>query len=174
MGANFLLRTAAIMTVKVAGKTQAITNGDTTPSAEENTLFGNVSIVGATEAHDFEVANSGNTPLEFSVVTAGAGFSAQFVFSKKRAVFTIPAGQTKTLRVTFNPSTAGTQTAVVTLTSNALGLAQFTFAVQGTGLGACLRPFNPNIEFTGPGSEPTRILIFIRLKHGWLVCFFSL
>jgi len=94
-----------------------------------NLGFGNVN-TGSTSTQSITVTNSGNASVSVSSITEnGAGFT----LSGANTPVTLTAGQSLAFSVIFAPTTAGSDSGSVTVTSTATG-SPTTIALSGTGV----------------------------------------
>ena len=99
------------------------------------------------------VTLSGSVAATISGVTvSGAGFSA----SGLSTPLTLNPGQTATLTVGFDPTTAGAATGTVTITSNAVTA---TIALSGTGQPAVSAVSCSNASLTGAATDPCTVTL---------------
>jgi len=113
--------------INVIGNSISIVNGDTVPSAIDDTDFGNVDIIiGATNI--FTIQNTGTTPLNLTGILPYINISginaADFTLTANPTSPIIAGGNT-TFNITFNPGALGLRTATITIANN--------FNIQGTG-----------------------------------------
>ncbi|WP_338290174.1 choice-of-anchor D domain-containing protein [Luteolibacter sp. LG18] len=112
--------------VSVAGKGITIANNDTTPSTDDNTDFGSLT-VGSDMSRSFSIHNNGDAPLNVSnVQVTGTGFSLDGGFAGA-----IQPGGTQSFGVRYAPLAAGTTTGTVTVSTNDPNVANYTFQVKG-------------------------------------------
>ncbi|MES9902050.1 MAG: choice-of-anchor D domain-containing protein, partial [Sedimenticola sp.] len=119
----------------VEGNSNAITDGDTTPSLTDDTDFGNVALAGGTNANTFTINNSGNATLNLSStprVTMGGTNAADFTLTTDAATSVAAAGST-TFTITFDPSAAGSRVATVSIANDDSDENPYTFSIAGTG-----------------------------------------
>lgn len=113
-----------------------IENGDTTPSTDDYTDFGNSPVDGGTVDRIFEIENFGAGALNLTgvpiVAISGAHF-ADFTVIDQPAT-QVASGNNDTFTIRFNPSAAGIRTATVSISSNDPNRNPYTFTIQGTGL----------------------------------------
>jgi hypothetical protein len=122
--------------ITVRGKGVEIASGDTTPSASDDTDFGSADITGGTVVRTFTIGNSGNDALVLTgtpkvSLTGASEFSVTTQPTSPVAV----EGEPKTFAISFAPTSFGTKNAVVTIASDDLDEASYTFAITGTGNG---------------------------------------
>jgi hypothetical protein len=125
--------------IELRGNGQPIANGDTTPSSSDDTDLGTVRI-GGTLTSIFSVASTGTAGLFLTgepIVTLTG--SPDFSLVTQPSTPIIPGGVAPFI-VQFLPTVTGTQTATVSLSSNAPGANPYSFVVQGNGfVGPALR-----------------------------------
>jgi len=121
--------------IAVQGKGTVIVNGDTTPSASDDTDFGSIEIAGGYVERTFTIVNSGNVNLNLSgasrVSIAGADASAFTITTPPAA--TVAAGGSTTFTVSFDPSSAGLKTAILSIANDDNDRNPYTFVIQGRG-----------------------------------------
>jgi hypothetical protein len=120
--------------ITVRGKGVEIASGDATPSASDDTDFGSADITGGTVVRTFTIGNSGNDALVLTgtpkvSLTGASEFSVTTQPTSPVAV----EGEPKTFAISFAPTSFGTKNAVVTIASDDLDEASYTFAITGTG-----------------------------------------
>jgi len=103
--------------IDVIGNSISIVNGDTVPSAIDDTDFGNVDIIiGATNI--FTIQNTGTTPLNLTGILPYINISginaADFTLTANPTSPIIAGGNT-TFNITFNPGALGLRTATITI-----------------------------------------------------------
>lgn len=126
------------------GNNQTITNGDVIPDPADHTDFGTATAGQTTVERTFTVQNTGEYDLLVTNVALSVGVN--FSISEEIGLSTIPAGQSTTFKVLFNPVQSGDLTDTVTVTSNGFGTTSYTFAIGGTGVA-------PEITLTGPSID---------------------
>ena len=129
--------TLSAMTSRGGGSTKVKLNGNAGKNASQLSLstsslkFGNV-LVDGTSSQAVTLKNSGTSDVKISqLAVSGKGFSVSGV----AAPVTLPAGQSMALQTTFAPTTAGSVTGSVTITSDAQTPAS-TVSLSGTGMNA--------------------------------------
>lgn len=88
--------------------------------------FGTVPL-GSSGVLTLTIANPGNGPLNVSNITSNSG-----PFAPDLTSFTVAAGGSQTVNITFTPETIGLQTATLTITHNATGSPRLV-SMNGTG-----------------------------------------
>ncbi len=114
--------------IGIASNSNAITNGDTTVTTNNNTSFGNVQLTQA-EPADYTISNTGDSTLNISnIVIDGASD-----FTIIESPTTVAAGASENLRILFTPASIGTKNATVRILNDTCDDATFEFAIEGTG-----------------------------------------
>ncbi len=131
--------------IDVLGNGLSIVDGDVTPSAGDDTDFGNVTVGGNT-ARTFTISNTGGTAaLDVSSINLSGANAGDFAVSGITLPANIAAGATTTFTLTFTPGAAGVRNATVTINNNDADEGTYAYAVQGTGVA------NPEIDILGNG-----------------------
>lgn len=126
--------TSPVAEIDIRGNGVSIASGDATPSLGDNTDFGS-STVGSAVLKSFQIFNTGSATLTVS----GTGLSSPD-FSVSAASGAIAPGNSLSFNVTFNPSSAGTKIANVTVNSDDSDEAAYSFAVTGIGVAPTVAP----------------------------------
>lgn len=135
--------------VDVTGSGVSIVDGDVTPSATDNTNFGNVN-TGSSATKSFVIHNTGAGALNVTGVSFAGINAADFSLSGAPSFpLTVAAGGTHTLTVTFTPGAAGARTATIKLMNNDAFEGTYDFALAGEGIET------PEIEVEGNGAGVT-------------------
>ncbi|WP_299224448.1 choice-of-anchor D domain-containing protein [uncultured Psychroserpens sp.] len=135
--------------IEITGNGTIIADGDTTPSAADDTDFGSIAMPGSTPT-TFTINNIGNQPLNltslpFNVIIGGAN-PGDFLVTTYPAS-TINAGNSSNFTITFTPSAAGLRTATVTIANDDSNENPYNFSIQGTGFIPA-----PEMNVTGNGT----------------------
>jgi len=124
--------TAQTIIVEDDWSLNAIANGDTTPSMDDNTDFGVVTTIASTHNY-YDICNSGETDLNLTG-TPLVQLTGSTDFSVTAAPQSIVTGSDcTTFTVTFAPTSAGIKTATVSIPNDVSSDNPFTFAIQGEG-----------------------------------------
>lgn len=137
------------------GNTRAISDGDSTPSVDDGTIFEGVDPASGSITKTFLIKNTGNRELNIQLASTFVGgqsgsFSFDRLYRGNPLVTIVPGGQ-QVFDIIFDPIQVGNNTTVVRLQTNAEDSTEsYTFSVTGLGLepGA-----SPDIEVTGTGSR---------------------
>jgi len=125
--------------IDINGNGTSIADNDNSPTAADNTDFGNATVSDGTVARTFTITNSGLAPLNLtsnprvSITGANAG---DFTLTTDAATPVAQAGGTTTFTIIFDPSAVGTRTATVTINNDDADEPAYSFAIQGTGTGS--------------------------------------
>ncbi|MEQ1747548.1 MAG: choice-of-anchor D domain-containing protein, partial [Saprospiraceae bacterium] len=115
--------------INVQGNATDIADGDNTPSAGDDTDFGQTN--GPNVVRTFTVQNTGAAPLTVTNITLGGADPGQFSLGPLTPASPIPAGQSATVAVTYAPTAAAAHTATVNIASGDCDEAAYDFAVSG-------------------------------------------
>jgi len=119
-------------TLAVTGKGQPVSGGDDTPDAADGTELGEVTWREGSLVAEFVVTNSGTEifrPSRFALESAGGG-----AFRFARLFASLPAGESRIVRVVFDPAAAGAFEADLVIYGARAGGNTFRFSVLGTGI----------------------------------------
>jgi surface protein len=144
--------------INIKGNAVSIVSGATTPNAANQTDFGGVSLMFATNVRTFTIENTGVGALTLTgspkVVISGA-HAADFTVITQPNYSVFPSSST-TFRVSFDPSVIGLRTATVSIVNNDTDENLYTFAIQGTGT-VPPRPFITTWDLSKAGSGATQL-----------------
>jgi photosystem II stability/assembly factor-like uncharacterized protein len=125
--------------IAVSGNSTDIPDGDSTPGKADHTDFGSVLASSGTVVRTFTIQNVGTAELTLGNASLGGTNAADFSITAQPAP-TVPAGDSTTLQVTFDPGAVGVRAAVVSFTNNDGDENPFNFSIQGTGSLLALTP----------------------------------
>jgi hypothetical protein len=119
--------------IDVQGNGVSIANGDDTPTAADQSAFGN-QLPGGTTMHAFTIHNRGAATLALSgsPVVALSGNSA-FTVSSQPASSSLATNGSVPFTITFAPTAVGLVTATVSIANNDSNETPYTFVVSGVG-----------------------------------------
>ncbi len=124
----------AIPEINIQGNGNDILNGDTTPETTDNTDAGTV-VVGSTKEMSFFVRNAdGSAALNIDGVIL-TGDTDDFTITRNPSNNPIPATESASLRIEFAPTSGGTKTVTVIISSDDCDEPEYTFTIQGYGAG---------------------------------------
>ncbi|WP_422103834.1 choice-of-anchor D domain-containing protein [Winogradskyella sp.] len=120
----------------VFGNSNAIADGDTTPSFLDNTDFGNVIASSNSSANTFVIENNGGSNTlnltgssPYVSITGSSDFSVTSIPSNA-----ITAGSSTSFVITFTPTSLGLITASVSIANSDADENPYNFSIQGTGI----------------------------------------
>ncbi len=135
--------------IGVTGNGQPITDGATTTSVTNDSVFGSTPLGGSTLSETYTITNSGTAALTLGTVTIGGANAADFMVTSQPAG-SVAVGGTTTFSVQFSPTAGGTRNAIVSFSENdPTQTSPFTFAVSGTAITSA------HIGVTGNGQPIT-------------------
>jgi len=151
--------TTTVQEINVTGLGNDILTGDVTPSATDDTDFGNVLTAGGTNPNTFIIENLGTVnPLLLTgaspyVVVSGT-HAADFTVTTIPSNSIAASGNTSFV-ITFNPSADGLRQATITIANNDADEGSYTFNIQGTG-----------ISVTAPGGVIANLGLWLSATNG--------
>ncbi|KPJ58374.1 MAG: hypothetical protein AMJ46_14285, partial [Latescibacteria bacterium DG_63] len=122
--------------IEIRGNSQIIADGDTTPSPNDHTDFGDAYIVNDSVTRTFTIKNIGSKVLNLRggpdkvIITGSSGFTV----TQQPASPVVASGGTTTFEITFDPSSSGTKTAIISIANNDDDENPFDFVIQGQGV----------------------------------------
>ncbi|MEQ9425591.1 MAG: choice-of-anchor D domain-containing protein [Cyclobacteriaceae bacterium] len=128
--------------MSIEGNSVEIVNGDATPTAVDDTDFGDTKTSIATT---FTVVNDGTATLTLGSNAASVSNTTDFSVTSQPATTVAATGGTTTFEITFTPSGSGQFTSTVTVTNDDSDESPYTFTIRGTNLqspGAVLTDLN--------------------------------
>jgi hypothetical protein len=162
-GADRTFTTTSIATeMDVQGNGISIFDGDTTPSATDNTEFGSTDIVTGTVDKTFTIRNMGSANLVLSgspKVSISGTHASDFTIISFPSSPVAPGGST-TFSVRFEASATGVRLATLAIANNDSDENPYNFDIQGTGTTIPSWTLNITVNGTGGGvvdSNPTGI-----------------
>lgn len=120
--------------ILISGNGTEIVLGDTTPRELDNTAFGPAEVAGGMVTKTFTITNTGGTDLTLTgapLVTVSG--SSAFTVSSQPGTNTIAGSSSTTFQVTFDPSQAGVNEAVISVSNDDSDEGTYTFNVTGSG-----------------------------------------
>nr|WKN37718.1 choice-of-anchor D domain-containing protein [Tunicatimonas sp. TK19036] len=116
--------------IVVKGNRQPIENGDATPAESDNTDFGRVNASQGSVSHTFWICNLGTMDL---VLTDDISITNEVFTIELPSVMTVPAQDSVSFTVTFDPTALGDTTAIITIPNNDEDENPYAFTLLGTG-----------------------------------------
>lgn len=107
-----------------------------TPTATNDTDFGNVDVTLGTNANTFTIQNTGTSTLNLTggtLVSISGAHAGDFTVTTNPAA-SIAAGGSTTFTITFNPSATGLRTASISIANDDADENPYTFNIQGNGI----------------------------------------
>jgi len=135
--------------MSVKGNNRIIQNGDVTPSAENNTDFGNVKI-NTKVTKTFNVVNDGQSSLTISKVSISGSGSSRFT-SLTSVPLVVAPNSSATISIQFQPVAEEKSVANVQIQHDVAFNSSYTFAIAGAGFTT-----KPDIILFGNGQEITQ------------------
>ncbi|MFV8442712.1 LamG-like jellyroll fold domain-containing protein [Flavobacterium sp. LB2P44] len=118
--------------INLLGNNTSILNGSTIPSILDDTYFGSVDTNAGTIYKTYTIQNIGSSNLIInSVSVTGSDFT---ITTAPSFPATIVGISSLNFIVTFNPSTIGTKTAVISISNTDSNENPYTFTIQGGGI----------------------------------------
>lgn len=139
---------AAAPEIEISGLGTPIVDGDATPDTADDTDFGNVALVGATNVNTFTITNSGTADLILNgapLVDITGAHASDFTVTANPTTPVTSGGSTTTFDITFDPTAVGVRTAIVSVESNDSDEDPYTFTIQGFS--------GPEMDVSGLGME---------------------
>jgi hypothetical protein len=124
--------TASGATLAVTGKGHPVGNGDDTPDAADGTDLGEVNWREGSLEAEFNITNTGTEifrPSRFALESPGSG-----TFRFARLFASLPPGESRSVRVIFDPAAAGSVTTSLVIYGAGASGNTFRFSLRGTGV----------------------------------------
>ncbi|MFC1499227.1 choice-of-anchor D domain-containing protein, partial [Verrucomicrobiota bacterium] len=136
----------------VYGNGIEIVDGDSIPAGADDTDFGNTFVGGSPVSHVFTITNSGRETLNLSGTPKVqlSGHTGDFTVTSQPGSSTVAAGASTTFTVEFDPTTAGTRSATVSIANSDSDENPYNFDIQGVGDTPA-----PEMAVLGDGQEIT-------------------
>ena len=128
--------TSAEPEINIKGNGTSITDGDTSPSVDDDTDFGSVTIASGTNANAFTIENTGGETLSLtgaSPYVVITGHTSDFTLTSTPSN-SISAGGSTTFEITFTPTAGGTRSASISIANDDSNENPYNFNIQGTGV----------------------------------------
>ncbi|WP_299212143.1 immunoglobulin-like domain-containing protein [uncultured Aquimarina sp.] len=129
--------------INVQGDGNDILNGDATPDTSDNTDAGSVLVGNSAEMSFFVRNTDGSGALHIDGVIL-MGDTGDFTITQNPSNNAIPATESASLKIEFTPTSGGTKTATVIISSDDCDEPDYTFTIQGTGI-----PAGTGLDFDG-------------------------
>jgi len=117
----------------VRGNGNEIVPGDDSPSVDDQTDFGTVTVGGAPCIQTYTIHNPSHLDLVVTDIAVNGSAAAEFAVSGISFPATIGSDSWTTFILTFAPTAAGVRTAAVAVANSVAARSPYEFAIQGTG-----------------------------------------
>jgi hypothetical protein len=121
--------------IDVQGNAVSIANGDTTPTATDDSDYGMVA-TGTPSVNTFTILNSGNLNLTVGTISITGTNASDFVVTANPSA-NVGDSSSTTFDITFTPGASGLRTANVSIVNGDSNENPYTFDIQGTGYEPC-------------------------------------
>ena len=132
--------------IDIQGNSVSIADEDATPSLADHTDFGSVRAASGTVVRTFTILNTGTHELTLTtvppVLVSGAA-AADFTVTLQ-PISPVAAVSNTVFQVTFDPSTVGTRSAILSISNTDANEPYYNFMIQGTGV-------EPEVHMQGNG-----------------------
>ncbi len=118
--------------INIRGNATTIVDGDTTPSVTDDTDFGTVAIILASQTNTFTIQNLGTSALSVGAINITGLHAGDFSVTSSPSSSVGASGST-TFDITFDPSAAGLRTASVSIVNGDSNENPYNFNIQGNG-----------------------------------------
>ena len=146
--------------INITGNNTTINSGDLTPNISDNTDFGSIDVVSSSNTNTFTINNTGTLPLNLTgtapYVTITGANASDFMLSNSPST-PISTGNNTTFDITFDPTSNGLRSAIVTIANNDSNENPYIFYIQGYGL-------TPLTE--GPGGITANLETWLKANDG--------
>ncbi len=119
--------------INIVGNSTNIPDGSVATGTTNNTDFGSV-VIPTNATNNFVIQNTGLGSLNVSAITITGADASQFSIVTPASPFTITPSGAQILGVKFTPSSIGTKTAMINISSNDNNEASYDFVVSGLGI----------------------------------------
>jgi uncharacterized delta-60 repeat protein len=144
--------------MSISGKSVIIPDGDTTPTGDDDTdFFDRIVCLPGSVSHTFTIRNTGSVPLTITAFGKSGAHPGDFTINAPTLPLVLagPSG-IQTFTVDFDPTAAGTRTAVIEVTHDAPGGPVYNFTVTGNGTGSEISVIGANNNvIVGPDITPS-------------------
>lgn len=120
----------------VSGNSNPVADGSTSTSVTNDTDFGNSDVSTGSVSHTFTITNSGIADLNLTgipIVDVISGNTDDFLITQPTGSSVPSGGGTITFSITFNPTSPGERTAVISIDNDDPNENPYSFTVKGTG-----------------------------------------
>jgi hypothetical protein len=134
---DFSVQGTQVPEINVKGNGASIIDGDTTPSATDDTDFGSATTGGGAVSRTFTIENTGTAALNLTGTPKAALIGANasdFTVSAQPSSPVAAANGTTTFTIQFTPAATGTRAATVSIANDDADENPYDFSIQGTGI----------------------------------------
>jgi hypothetical protein len=146
---NFII-TSGGTEIYISGNGVEIKDGDTTPTADDDTDFRSVDIASGFKIKEYTILNTSGGTLNLtgaSPVSLSGTHSADYSIEAQPASLILAGGESTTFSIKFNPSAAGKRTATISVASDDADEDPYNFSIEGSGVNAVIiHNFNAGVE----------------------------
>jgi hypothetical protein len=131
-------RTSIVATVNnpeinIQGNAKSIVDGDTTPSITDWTDFGSMETSTGVIIKKFTIQNTGSAVLSIGAITISGTNASDFTIAASPNA-SIATGGSSIFSISFDPTTLGLKTAIISIVNNDSDENPYDFSIQGTGI----------------------------------------
>lgn len=119
--------------INLVGNGLSIVDGNTAPSLADHTDFGNLG-AGGSVVRTFTIQNTGTSTLAVNSITMSGANASLFSVSALSPISPIAAGSFATFSVTFSPTSVGTKTALINISTNDCDESLYDFVLSGNAI----------------------------------------
>ncbi len=123
--------------INLVGNGNTIDDGETTPSAADDTDFGSYDVGAGSISNTFTIQNTGESSLSLTgtpLVALSNGTDFTITQPSPTSPLSIAAGGSTTFAVAFDPTTTGTKTDTISIANNDADENPYTFVITGEGI----------------------------------------
>ena len=122
------------------------------PNDDDDRDFGEVSELNGKLTRTFTIVNSGTADLKLGPVSLDGTAATDFYVTTQPSA-SVPSQRSASFKLTFDPTGIGLRSATVRFTNNVTGT-NFTFAIQGTGVGPDMVILGNGLIITNRATQP--------------------
>jgi hypothetical protein len=142
--------------ITLTGNGQEVFDGAVTADPGNHTAFGSTPVTGGTVVRTFTIRNDGGQVLSLSgTPRVHLGSVVDFTVTTQPAATVAVSGGTTTFTITYNPTTRGNHSTIVTIANNDDGENPFTFVITGTGTAPEITLKGNNAEINAGDTTPS-------------------
>ncbi len=119
--------------IAISGLFTNIVDGDASPSQDDWTDFGSVSIENGNVLANYVITNTGTGPLVLGAITIAGANASDFTVTSAPAA-SVASGGSTIMQISFNPTVLGVKTATISIANNDIDENPFNFSITATGV----------------------------------------